>query len=726
MIIASEIRAVDAQVPPTARSALINANAKAFQVLSSNLYKDKPLAILRELSANALDAHIAAGNTQTPFVVSLPSSLRPSLVIRDYGTGLDDQAILELYMTYFGSNKGSSNIFTGGLGLGSKTPFAYTDAFSVVSRYNGFKRTYSAYKDADGTPKIVLLQEEHTDEHNGLEVSVPVRKTDFSDFARRAPWALRYFPAGSYKLIGATPEVIEYRIKTPLYGIRNIAVDSYADHTRVVMGPIGYTLDWASLPGDVADRYSTLQSLRGLDIFAPIGAVDIQASREALSYDRHSVKRIAEFFAEVERTYIEEAKQEIERGATPFEKARKAIALIYPVLRNHATRSELSRLLQGYRNAVYIQELPDEGQIGRVADWRHKQLKSSWWRVFEMDMARTEAPLFVYLDGTNDRYLQFSELNREWLENKEMFFVSGAAARDALQAIMGSHNWVNFSDLWVPPVVVRKPRAPKKAGQLRTPLLQKTRGFNVMVSANDWGHLPSENIDALDCNTTAYITLHNHHPVGLKGMTLEAMRIMESLGLLPDNFTVVGVPRAEAHAEGYLANRFPDLQTYVFRRIHELWRDPQFRAAYWAAYTHGHQLEEVQREFMDENHELLSELAGAPGHPIATALWDSYQHLVTRAKYPGLERVEFSRLEALLQCFPQTFAHIAAPPVSEVAFFPLFQLFMGTYRVFQDFYEPRRRRRDGYNSWYRFRLNFERSYSEMKHYFDLIKEASHD
>ena len=45
----------------------INANARAFKILSSNLYKDKIGSIVREISTNAYDAHILMGTPERPF-----------------------------------------------------------------------------------------------------------------------------------------------------------------------------------------------------------------------------------------------------------------------------------------------------------------------------------------------------------------------------------------------------------------------------------------------------------------------------------------------------------------------------------------------------------------------------------------------------------------------------------------------------------------------------------
>ena len=117
----------------------IKNSRKAFQILSSGLYSNKIKAIIRELSTNALDSHRAAGTVDTPFEVHLPTILEPYFSVRDYGTGLTDQEIESIYTTYFESTKTNSNEYIGALGLGSKSPFSYTDNFTVTSVKNGSK-----------------------------------------------------------------------------------------------------------------------------------------------------------------------------------------------------------------------------------------------------------------------------------------------------------------------------------------------------------------------------------------------------------------------------------------------------------------------------------------------------------------------------------------------------------------------------------------------------------
>lgn len=115
----------------------IKASRASFQILSSGLYSNKIRAIIRELCCNAHDAHKSAGTQDTPFEISLPSTFSPVLVIKDFGTGLSHEDVMTIYTTYFESTKNNSNDFIGQLGLGSKSPFSYTNQFLVESRHEG-------------------------------------------------------------------------------------------------------------------------------------------------------------------------------------------------------------------------------------------------------------------------------------------------------------------------------------------------------------------------------------------------------------------------------------------------------------------------------------------------------------------------------------------------------------------------------------------------------------
>jgi len=178
---------------PGEKSFQISTTAKAFEILSSGLYNNKEAAVIRELACNAYDAHLDASNPE-PFEVFFPTELDPTLVVKDYGTGMSEKNIYELYTTYFGSDKTESNIFTGALGLGSKSPFAIADQFTVKNRYKGTKSTFICFISEDGVPTISKLNEEKTDEKNGMSIVVPVpEKRVINLLKQEAPKLLSVF-----------------------------------------------------------------------------------------------------------------------------------------------------------------------------------------------------------------------------------------------------------------------------------------------------------------------------------------------------------------------------------------------------------------------------------------------------------------------------------------------------------------------------------------------------
>ena len=198
----------------------ISQSSKMFKILSDSLYSDKIMAVVRELSTNAYDSHIASGH-KNPFKVTLPTQANPIFMVRDYGTGLSQTDMEELYTTYGASNKNDSNDFVGCLGLGSKSPFAYTKSFSTVSYYNGKKLSYIAAMNEEGVPSLNLISITDTTEPNGLEISFAVKQHDFHEFTTKAKRIFHYF-----------------RIKPTIHGgvCDSVNDGSYSHHNVVIEG----------------------------------------------------------------------------------------------------------------------------------------------------------------------------------------------------------------------------------------------------------------------------------------------------------------------------------------------------------------------------------------------------------------------------------------------------------------------------------------------------------
>ena len=263
----------------------IRNSAKAFNILSSGLYANKIKAIIRELSCNAIDSHTAAGTTQ-PFEVHLPTTLEPWFSIRDFGTGLSHDQVTKIYTTYFESTKTESNEFIGALGLGSKSPFSYTDNFTVAAVQNGRKGIYSAFINDVGVPSIALMGEEQVTESNGVEVKFSVNdRYDFSKFADEAQSVYRWFPVlptMTGNKINVIP--VHYETKDIIAGVHSLE-DSYGrgrNPSVAVMGNIAYPIEVPQAEQVLEGVHQLLKC--GLVIEFGIGELDFQASREGLSY----------------------------------------------------------------------------------------------------------------------------------------------------------------------------------------------------------------------------------------------------------------------------------------------------------------------------------------------------------------------------------------------------------------------------------------------------------
>lgn len=270
----------------------IRNSAKAFGILSDGLYANKIRAILRELGCNAVDSHVAAGKGDVPFDVHLPTTLQPYFSVRDYGTGLSHEEVIDVYTTYFESTKTESNDFIGALGLGSKSPFSYTENFTVTAIKDGRKGIYSAFINDQGVPTVATMGQSATDEPSGVEVRFAVTdEHDCDRFASEAKTVFSYFEVLP-TFTSASVEVTrpEYDEDLKQYGIyQRKSRTTYAGGlNRAIMGNIAYVIDNANVN---TDAYRPLRG-EGIDLYFDIGEIDFQASREGLQYTSRTVDAI--------------------------------------------------------------------------------------------------------------------------------------------------------------------------------------------------------------------------------------------------------------------------------------------------------------------------------------------------------------------------------------------------------------------------------------------------
>ena len=263
-------------------------NAKAFDMLARQ-YSDPIKAILQELGANAADSHIRAGKQEVPFSVKLPNALDPHLRIRDYGVGMTEDVVYDVYINYMKSDKTDTNSETGCFGIGSKTPLAYADQFNITTFNDGTMTMYALVKSEDGVPELNEFGSWDTEEDNGVEISFSVKEDDFNKFSDRAVEVYKYF--NTRPEVSGNGDFVYPERKEIISGDTwRIDKGRYSDSTVVVMGNVAYPVDAWQFEYDSKER-GFLGNNAVIEV--PIGDLNVTPSREALEYNEHTLKGIS-------------------------------------------------------------------------------------------------------------------------------------------------------------------------------------------------------------------------------------------------------------------------------------------------------------------------------------------------------------------------------------------------------------------------------------------------
>jgi len=296
----------------------MKASRKAFQILS-DLYSDKPLAIVRELGCNASDSMTASGQSNRSFHIHLPNTLEPWLTIQDFGTGISHENIYNVYTTYFESTKTNTNTQIGCLGLGSKSPFCYTDNFTITSIVNGDKRIYNAYFNASNMPTISLMSMEKTTDENGIAIQIPIKSNDFSLFSHAVYKAFRFFDVRP-TISGGT---IDWEEIKPEFTGSFWKSYSKMNQSYAIMGGVTYPIDTYKID---SEHYDIIRKA-GLVIKFNIGEIDFTPSRESLSYCESTIKALNDKIDLVKKDFVAKVEETIKDSPNLLD-ALKALYLL--------------------------------------------------------------------------------------------------------------------------------------------------------------------------------------------------------------------------------------------------------------------------------------------------------------------------------------------------------------------------------------------------------------
>lgn len=334
--------------------------------LLSDLYKYPVLAVIREYSTNAWDAHIEEG-VDLPIEITLPTAMTPTFKVQDFGVGLSSWEIENIYAQYGKSTKRESDDFNGMLGLGCKSAFAYTSQFTVTSIKDGIGCRVNISKDGDAAGVVNVVDTFETDDHSGTTVTILTKKGDEYEFKRWADHLFSYWKQGTVLVNGSEPQRFAgEKVNDQFYIIKGY-------HNYVVMGNVPY-----SVPTEEIDH--GLQYGSSLVAFTPIGSVDIPPNRETLKntpYTQETLKALSEDFKDIILDKAQEDVDEAPNRRQAISRRRKWV--------NKVAAIKLDSLTYKGDDIPELLELP-EVSVFAPAYNTHKLTEHTRSKQFDMEM----------------------------------------------------------------------------------------------------------------------------------------------------------------------------------------------------------------------------------------------------------------------------------------------------------------------------------------------------
>lgn len=306
MIINTEVNKTTTSSNIKGSAMAVNITSTSFNFILDNLYTQPHRAIVRELSCNAWDAHVQAGN-KVPFHIQVPSKFNQTFIIRDFGVGLTPDEI-DLYLnTLYQSSKGSSNEQIGGFGLGAKSPFALVQSFFISSYKDNIEYKCFWFRDSEGIPILKIQSQAPTEEPNGIKYIINFEGKDIDSIVKACSSELlgleikpRFFsdindPATEFDIIGQsgieivneTSDYLLLRDSGRILSDTFLSSSAYRRTSLRLLMSIGGVLYPTPPSFDVKDVLIDVQNF--LQIFDtslyivikfPIGAIKLPSTRE--------------------------------------------------------------------------------------------------------------------------------------------------------------------------------------------------------------------------------------------------------------------------------------------------------------------------------------------------------------------------------------------------------------------------------------------------------------
>lgn len=562
-----------------------------FWILSSGLYSDKERAIVRELACNAWDAHVEAGKQDTPFIIYLPNRIEPFFKVRDFGTGLSHDRMMNpddgVYTTYFASTKQNSNDQIGCFGLGSKSPFAYTKNFTVVSFFGGEKRTYNMIINDAGLPDAILVATEVTDEPNGLEVSFAVKSGDQWEFKAAARKVLRPFATlPEVKGIsnfepGQEPEALIAKDNWKIFRTHEMP-DGMPDQCAV-MGNVEYPL---SAQKGFSHNAKVVLNMP-IRITFPIGSFEVTPSRELVSWTDYSKQNINQILEDIYEEVVKHINDQISGAPNLWEARQQSWKLLhYSVLSKLKIQPKWRGMLVTPTVKVPEGCVVLKMEATRIIRKGVFSISCKTGRVSTIDTVKTE---FFLSDFKSAQY-RTSSYVRDLDEGKHVYLIE-ASKKKALKALLKAIG-ISGKDVRLASSIPKKVRTGTGGSGVggRRSRLAGSRARAYVLNDNLHGYADNcwneKEVEMSDGGV--YVQIHRYKVVSATGHATDyAMEpaslegILASLKLLTGtDLEIIGVKTAKV-AKFENDEDWITLQEHIQKEVLKVWlNDKDLRAAY--------------------------------------------------------------------------------------------------------------------------------------------------
>jgi len=269
--------------------------------LSKTIYKDPIGSIIREYVSNAWDANIEA-QCNEPVIVSLDEDISGKYFsVKDFGPGISEERVVNVFCKYGKSTKNTSNDQIGGYGIGAKSAFAYTNTFFINTIAEGKLYKYILYKTNEG-PKMQSLSTEPTDDRSGTEIKIYLNQKNSNDrvnFKEKISEQLRYFDNVYFKDAYDSNDYKIIERKTFKYSSQSFISNKFSQ-LHIAIGKVYYPID-----RNICSFMSDIKLPFALKF--NVGDLAVTLSREDIQYDDPTIEKIKikyqEFLEEINLIY---------------------------------------------------------------------------------------------------------------------------------------------------------------------------------------------------------------------------------------------------------------------------------------------------------------------------------------------------------------------------------------------------------------------------------------